>query len=335
MFAPRLVWAQPSNATNPQVLCFGAIEPYCVDCPASDPGGSPGSTYTWEIISGPFAGSIGTNPAFPSQNHITIDWGTSPAGNYVLQVTESNAQGCAGDPRILNITIQEFPVTVNSGTICSGGNFTLTATTTQPGGTFLWSNGETTQSITVNPTTTTNYTVTYSVPFCSEVEGTGTVTVTPAPTVTVTNETICSGGTATLTATASEAGGTFTWSTGETGASITVNPTVTTSYDVVYTLNDCTPGEGTGTVTVTPAPTVTVTNETICFGGSATLTATASEAGGTFTWSTGETGPSITVNPTVTTSYDVVYTLNDCTPGEGSGTVNVNPEIITSPISHD
>jgi hypothetical protein len=88
-------------------------------------------------------------------------------------------------------------------------------------------------------------------------------------------------------------------------------------------------------VTVTPAPTVTVNSETICFGGSTVLTATASEAGGTFTWSTGETGPSITVNPTATTSYDVVYTLNDCTPGEATGTVNVNPEIETSPISHD
>ena len=195
LLMPGWVWAQPSNSSNPQVLCFGAEEPYCVDCTENGNTGTDGSTYTWTVSAA--SATILPNPAFPAVqtnpiegNHIIIDWGNTPVGNYTLQVVETNADGCAGDPVVLNITIEEFPVTVNSATICSGGSVTLVATTTQPGGTFLWSNGETGASITVNPTATTDYTVIYSVPFCSEVEGTGTVTVTPEPTVTVNSETI-------------------------------------------------------------------------------------------------------------------------------------------------
>jgi hypothetical protein len=49
-------------------------------------------------------------------------------------------------------------------------------------------------------------------------------------------------------------------------------------------LGGCTPATGTGTVTVSPAPTVTVNSLTICSGESATLTATPSQTGGTYSW---------------------------------------------------
>ena len=42
--------------------------------------------------------------------------------------------------------------------ICQGEQITLTANTTLVGGSYLWSNGQTTQSIVVAPTTTTTYT---------------------------------------------------------------------------------------------------------------------------------------------------------------------------------
>ncbi|MFN5296535.1 MAG: hypothetical protein ACK5BL_13460, partial [Flavobacteriales bacterium] len=126
LIMPQWAWAQPpSNSSNPQVLCFGTEEPYCVDCPAAEPNGTPGSTYAWTVISGPFAGSITVNPAFPSQNHILIDWATSPAGNYVLQVIETNADGCAGDPVTLNIQISPLltaTIAPASTPICSDGS---------------------------------------------------------------------------------------------------------------------------------------------------------------------------------------------------------------------
>ena len=76
-------------------------------------------------------------------------------------------------------------------------------------------------------------------------------------------------------------------------------------------------------VTVNPTPTVTVNNETICNGESATLTVTPSTPGGTYLWSDGSVPPFITVSPTSTTTYSVVYTLSSCPSLSVDGTVTV------------
>ncbi|MFM7814225.1 MAG: hypothetical protein ACKO66_06880, partial [Flavobacteriales bacterium] len=121
----------PNQSSNPQVLCFGAVEPYCVDCTENNNQGTPGSTYAWSIVSGPFSGTIGPNPAYPSTNHIIIDWDDSPVGNYVLQVTETNANGCAADPIQLNIQIQQVTATsIANPVLCFGGSSTVTVSAT-------------------------------------------------------------------------------------------------------------------------------------------------------------------------------------------------------------
>src|SRR4029079_8686048 len=144
-------------------------------------------------------------------------------------------------------------VTVNSETICSGQTATLTATPSAPGGTYTWSpGGQSTQSITVSPTVTTTYSVSYTLPGCpSGATASGTVTVSPAPVLTVNSETICSGQTATLTATPSTPGGSYAWSPGgQSTQSISVSPTVTTTYSVSYTLPGCpSAAAASGTVT--------------------------------------------------------------------------------------
>jgi hypothetical protein len=217
-------------------------------------------------------------------------------------------------------------VIVSSSTICSGQSTTITATPNPAGGTFMWNNSQQTSSITVNPITTTTYTVMYTLNGCVAT-GTGTVTVNPIPTVIVSSATICTGETATINATPSAAGGSYSWTPGgATTQSITVNPTSTTAYSVTYTLNGCTSQSASGTVTVNSVPTVSVNNVSICDGENATLTASPSQAGGTFVWSpNGETNSTITTTPNITTTYSVVYTLNGCTSQSGSGTVTVNP----------
>jgi len=157
--------------------------------------------------------------------------------------------------------------------------------------------------------------------------GTGTVTVNPIPTVSVSSSTICAGQSATLTATPSAAGGTYTWANNPSSTnSITVTPTSTTTYSVTYTLNGCTSQSASGTVTVNPIPSVTVNSVAICANESATLTASPSTPGGTYLWSpNGETTNAITVTPVATSSYSVVYSLNGCQSTAASGTVTVNP----------
>src|SRR5205085_12087734 len=109
----------------------------------------------------------------------------------------------------------------NSGAICAGGSMTLTATGTA-GVTYLWSNGATTQSITVSPSIATAYSVTVTTPEGCTASASGTVTINPLPTVAVNSGAICAGGSITLTATGTT--GTYLWSNGATTQSITVSP---------------------------------------------------------------------------------------------------------------
>jgi hypothetical protein len=138
-----------------------------------------------------------------------------------------------------------------------------------------------------------------------------TVTVNQKPTVTITgNQTICQGQSVTLTTTG---GGTYAWTPGgQTTASITVTPSVSTTYTCVVTgTNGCT-GTNSTIVTVNPKPTVTITgNQTVCQGLSTTLTAS---GGGTYVWlPSGQTTASITVTPSVSITYTLITTgANGC-----------------------
>ncbi|MDQ3046853.1 MAG: hypothetical protein M3R27_04835, partial [Bacteroidota bacterium] len=145
------------------------------------------------------------------------------------------------------------PTTVNNATICAGQSATLTASAT--GATsYSWSpatglSSTTGATVTASPLTSTTYTVT-STGACGSSTATSTVTVNTVATLTINSPTICAGQTATLTATPSVGGGTFLWSPGgQTTASISVAPGVTTNYSCTYTLSGCT-GTATGTVTV-------------------------------------------------------------------------------------
>ena len=61
---------------------------------------------------------------------------------------------------------------------------------------------------------------------------------------------ICAGQQATLTATGGGAGATYNWSSGQTGATINVNPNVTTTYTVTMVTSGCNDVTATSTVTV-------------------------------------------------------------------------------------
>ncbi len=76
--------------------------------------------------------------------------------------------------------------TINSATVCGVQSTTLTATPVVPGGTYLWSpGGQTTQSITVSPASTTTYSCVYTVNSCTSASGSGTITVNTVPTAPV------------------------------------------------------------------------------------------------------------------------------------------------------
>jgi hypothetical protein len=129
-------------------------------------------------------------------------------------------------------------LSVNSPTICAGVTTTLTASGAN---TYSWSTNATTASISPSPTVTTTYSVAgtntltiFNVSCTSIGTATTSVTVNSLPTVNAASNTtsLCSGNTATLTASGAN---TYTWSTNQTDTNITISPTIPTIYSVTGT----------------------------------------------------------------------------------------------------
>ncbi len=220
-------------------------------------------------------------------------------------------------------------ITPTNTQICAGAEVTLTANNCN--GALLWSNGQTTASITVKPTITTIYSVKCTVDGCGEAKTSEPVTVkvgTPdAPTVTSVPPSVCAGGSVVLTATGCTSG-TVVWSNGKTGATLIETVNATTTYSAVCKQGTCNSPESNKvivTVTVPSVPTISCATSTICAGSTITLYATGCE--GTVKWSDGQTGAIVTATPTKTTDYTATCTIGTCTSAASSvATVNVgNP----------
>ena len=90
----------------------------------------------------------------------------------------------------------------------------MTASPSNTGGTYIWSpNGETSNTINVAPSTTTSYSVVYSLNGCESSAASGTVTVNPIPTVSFSADQLtgCAPLSVQLTNTGSS-NGTYSWS---------------------------------------------------------------------------------------------------------------------------
>jgi len=129
----------------------------------------------------------------------TITDTPSNTTTYSISAVNNLFAGCTFTQSVL-VTVNPTPtISINSSTICSGQSATLIANGAT---TYTWDSGATSNSIVVNPTITTTYTVTGEALGCSNT-ATTQVVVNPLPIVSssVTNATTpgCSNGSATLT----------------------------------------------------------------------------------------------------------------------------------------
>lgn len=263
------------------------------------------STYTWTS---------------PVSNNASIT--VSPASTTVYTVS-GNAAGCVGTFSATGtVTVTPLPtltVSPASATICAGQTTTLAVTgvTTQ-----TWTPGsQTSASISVTPATTTTYTVAGMNSGCANTK-TVVVTVNPLPTVTSASTSVCTGKTATLTASGTAVS--YTWTPGgTTGATYTVTPTGTlNTYTVTgASAQGCTKSTAVNVLVVpNPAITASASSSVICAGSSVTLTAIGTAT--SYTWSNGvANGAGFT--PTTTATYTVTGSLSSCT-GTAVTTVSVS-----------
>ena len=260
---------------------------------------SGGAAYTWDTGA--------------TTNTIVV----TPTVNTTYTVT-SVAASCT-NMAVYTVSVSPMPtITVTGSVTCPGQNTTLTAF----GATFYsWSTGSLTNTTTVNPLVNTTYTVTGILAACTNTAA-YTVTVIPTPTIAVSppNPLICAGDTAVLSASGASS---YTWTTGSTSFSTSVNPASTTNYTVVGLVGSCT-ASTVVTVTVSGQSPAITGNGSICIGQSSILSAT----GGTlYSWSTGASSPSISVSPTTTTVYTVTSIIGTCT-NTAIDTVFVTPKPI-------
>ncbi len=251
----------------------------------------PGVSQPTPICAGETATISVTNPIFQNYNWSNGGSGSSinvsMAGTYTVTVTD--AAGCTGTAAA-SLTVNPSPIVAASQLPYQcNGLAELSATPGFP--TYVWSNGGSTPSITVNQPG--SYTVTVTGASGCTTTASVNATVPAAPQASITGDpVICEGASSILSATPGFAN--YLWNNGQTGPSISVNSTGT--YFVTVTNSFACTATSSFNVTEQPAPVPQITGPTqICAGGTAVFTAT----GGPFAnylWSNGSLASAISVS---------------------------------------
>jgi hypothetical protein len=281
-------------------------------CPGNDVTltANSGSSYLW-------------SPGGQTTRSITV----SSAGSYTVRVTNSSGVSIVSSAVTVSTSANgQVPSISSSGptSFCPGGYVTLTSSNADS---YLWSNGETTRSITANATG--SYTVTTEKDGCSETSNPKSVDADAGPTVpTVTANgslDVCPGAVLVLT---SSSANEYEWSNGATTRSIVV-----TSPGNYFVSTSSGPGCSAQSTVKTvsylsgPAiPTITLSGPTTLDSVNTSIELTAS-SGDSYEWITGSSSQSITVtsqgnyrvtvidaNGCTATSEDVIVSANGCTP---------------------
>ena len=268
----------------------------------------PGDNVT---LNGSGTGTYLWNPGGQTTSAVSV----SPTLTTTYTFSVTNSCGTTNDS-VQIVVSNSITANISGNTsICSGQITTLTAS---GGSSYSWSTTATINPITISPTSSITYSVIAYSGSCSDTANI-TVNVLPTPTANISaNTTICSGQSATLSA---SGGGNYSWNTSATTSSITVSPTSNTTYSVIVSIGSCA-DTASASVTVNSIPNAAISgNTTICVGGSTTLTAS---GGNNYSWSTTATTSSIMVSPIANTTYSVIASNGNC-----SDTTSVTVTIVS------
>jgi gliding motility-associated-like protein len=254
-------------------------------------------------------------------------------GKYVYSYNFQNNSSCALIKDTVTVAISQTPtLSINQATICVGQQ---TATLTAGGAiNYSWSPAaglNTTSSGTViaNPSATTIYTIVGANGNCRDTITSQVVADLP-PVVVVNSATICSGSSATLTASGASV---YSWSpasslNANSGATVIAMPSTSTSYSITGTAGSCT-ATAHALVTVTPLPILAVNSASICTGSTANLLVSGATDYNWFpsTALSASTGSIVTSSSPVSITYTVIGTSDNC-----SDTIQTTVTVYPMPV---
>jgi gliding motility-associated-like protein len=216
--------------------------------------------------------------------------------------------GCGLFRDSITLIQNTFPI-VNLGndtSICQNSSLILDATTT--GATYLWSNGSTNATITISQPQI--YSVTVTKNGCSSSDS-RSISILPSSSLFIGNDTTYCG---IFSKTINSGNSQTIWSTGQTGASITVNQFGTYWGQITTSCGNI---RDSIKITQKPNPIVNLGRDTsICAGNNLTLGA--GNSGAQYIWSTGQTIQSISVSNA--NQYWVKVNVGGC---ESADTINI------------
>jgi uncharacterized protein (TIGR02145 family) len=346
---------------GPASVCLNSTGTYITDAGMTN--------YLWSVSAG------GTITSGTGTNSINILWST--IGAKTITVNYHDANGCtAATPSSLSVNVSILPVPALNGlnTTCSGSSIVYTTDAgmtnyswlVSAGGTITAGGGTADNSVTVTwntvgaQTVSVNYTMGTG---CTATNPTVlNVNVKPRPAVTnAANSTICSGITTSIPLLASLPATTFTWTaTGSSGNvsgfSNSGGPVIsqtlvnsgfnveTVDYAVTPSLNGCDGTIAHYIVTVDPVADAyfNPNGQTLCSGGTTSISILSHVAGATFTWTAiGSSGNISGFGPGATSSiaqtltntgtapgivtYTIFPSFNNCPGTPNSVVVTVNP----------
>lgn len=267
-------------------------------------------------------------------------------GTYDFNMSvKDDASSCASSNVPFTITVNSKPnvnATASASNVCGGTAITLSAAPSNLS-TYVWTSSPASSTKTGSSVIDTVFVAkTYTViaTDANACKDTAMVSVSTysSGSISVSGANICPGFATTLNATGAS---TYTWSpstglSATTGSSVIANPNSTTTYTILGTFSNGCRASTTATVTVgsTATANISASSSSLCYGSSATLTASLSSGtADSVKWypSTGlsaTTGNSVVATPTATTTYSIQAYLAGCIIN-ASKTITV----VASPVS--
>lgn len=291
-----------------------------------------GTTYSWiATITAPASLSGAVDGTGDKINQVLVN--SSTITQTVKYTVTPSANGCDGPSQEVTITVQPTPLlstTVAASTICSEEDTDISLSSTVAGTTYSWTvttsnagltgaasgSGNTIQQ-TLENTTSTAQTVTYTITpranGCDGVSKDVTITVNPKPTLTVSAAAsqLCSTEETDISLTSNVSGTDFVWTVtvsdpgklsgalAGTGASIkqtltnSGNTIETITYHITTEANGCAGESKNIVITVHPTPVVTLTpaKAELCSGENAVISFSSTVINTTYTWTVDVSDP--------------------------------------------